>query len=186
MPGQYFDSETSLNYNYFRDYDPVTGRYVESDPIGLRGGINTYVYAGGTPTDTTDPKGDFGIVGALIGAGFELGVQAFKNYRDGCDLYDYRNYDWVDVGVSAAVGAFAPGFFRVGKTVARSGRAVVELESQRLRAQTLNRVLRLEQRIDKHNADIASAIATQAAFQLSKQVGKEIAASAQNNCGCRK
>ena len=40
-PGQYYDSETGLNSNYFRDYDPAIGRYVEGDSIGLPGGINT-------------------------------------------------------------------------------------------------------------------------------------------------
>jgi RHS repeat-associated protein len=57
LPGQYFDAETGLHYNYFRDYDPTTGRYVEFDPIGLRGGINGYTYAGGNPVSNYDPSG---------------------------------------------------------------------------------------------------------------------------------
>lgn len=49
FPGQYYDAESNLHYNTFRDYDPQTGRYVESDPIGLEGGINTYIYANASP-----------------------------------------------------------------------------------------------------------------------------------------
>ncbi len=57
FPGQFEDAETGLHYNYFRDYDPGTGRYVESDPIGLSGGPNGFVYAESKPQQLTDPLG---------------------------------------------------------------------------------------------------------------------------------
>jgi RHS repeat-associated protein len=57
FPGQIYDKETNNHYNYYRDYDPQTGRYVQSDPIGLLGGLNTYGYVGGNPVTRVDPLG---------------------------------------------------------------------------------------------------------------------------------
>ena len=62
-------------FNMARDYSPETGKYIESDPIGLDGGINTYLYANGAPTNYTDPTGEFSlsipvlVIGGLIIAG---------------------------------------------------------------------------------------------------------------------
>ena len=57
FPGQYLDAETGLHYNYFRDYEPAAGRYIESDPIGLRGGLSTFSYVDSGPLEYTDPTG---------------------------------------------------------------------------------------------------------------------------------
>lgn len=55
--GQYFDNESLLHYNYYRTYNPETGRYMQSDPIGLAAGANTYNYIGGNPLSGVDPLG---------------------------------------------------------------------------------------------------------------------------------
>jgi RHS repeat-associated protein len=59
LPGQQYDKETALHYNLRRDYDPVLGRYGQSDPMGLKAGLNTYAYVSGAPVRWTDPMGLF-------------------------------------------------------------------------------------------------------------------------------
>jgi RHS repeat-associated protein len=62
FPGQYYDAETGLNYNYMRDYDAAIGRYKQADPIGQLGGINPFLYAGSNPISWIDPFGLYQII----------------------------------------------------------------------------------------------------------------------------
>jgi RHS repeat-associated protein len=95
FPGQYWDDETGLHYNYFRDYDPVTGRYVESDPIGLLAGLNTYVFVGSNPLVDADPSGLF------IGSGLtKLLAYLLRQTADEAAL----SAKLLDVGVGAVAG----------------------------------------------------------------------------------
>jgi RHS repeat-associated protein len=57
FPGQYYDDESGINYNYFRDYRSDLGRYLEADPIGLYGGLNLYAYVHNQPVTLFDPDG---------------------------------------------------------------------------------------------------------------------------------
>jgi RHS repeat-associated protein len=82
FPGQQFDIDSRLYYNYFRDYDPRTGRYVQSDPIGLRGGSSTYAYVEGNPVNYADPRGLVKLYGNWCGPNWSGG---FKKSYDQMD-----------------------------------------------------------------------------------------------------
>ena len=70
FPGQYFDNESGLYYNYHRYYDPSTGRYLTPDPIGLTGGVNLFAYVDLNPVNLADP---FGLETKQLGFGFNAG-----------------------------------------------------------------------------------------------------------------
>ncbi|WP_343639633.1 RHS repeat-associated core domain-containing protein, partial [Roseateles sp.] len=120
FPGQYFDKESGLSYNYFRDYDGTTGRYVQTDPIGLGGGINTYAYANGNPLSFYDPYGLWGmddVYGAIYNwTGGREPSQELVNFSAG--LGDelllgqgqrIRNLVGVNGGINRCSGAYGAG-----------------------------------------------------------------------------
>ncbi len=88
FPGQLYDQETGLHYNYHRDYNPETGRYVQSDPIGLAGGMNTFGYAYQNPYGYVDPDGRLAwFVPLIVGVLFEgggLALEAYDNQNNTC------------------------------------------------------------------------------------------------------
>ena len=99
FPGQRYDSATGLYQNDQRDYDPKTGRYLQSDPIGLEGGINTYSYSANNPFSLIDPNGlnALVIVGGVRDGSFNI-FGHVANAVTNAGLYSYGNSN--DLGSS--------------------------------------------------------------------------------------
>ena len=125
--GQHTDHATGLIYLRARWYDPQTGAFVTSDPIGHASGeTNLYGYAGGDPVNATDPTGlcPWCVVGAVIVAkaaiavAIDLGTQAIANIVDGCG--PFQDINLTSLGISAALGVIVPGGGSGANAVRRS------------------------------------------------------------------
>jgi RHS repeat-associated protein len=114
----YHDAETNQRYAMYRDcYDPTLGRFCQSDPIGLRGGLNTYAYGRGAPTQFVDPTGTIIVNLGLAGIGglLDVGIQIRSGIGQGQSFAEaVSNINVTQVGISAAASGVGLGPVGVG------------------------------------------------------------------------
>ena len=121
FPGQHYDAESGLHYNLHRYYDPATGRYITSDPIGLAGGLNTFGYVGANPLNNGDPSGLLCGTGACAWAlytAFEIGMAIYDAY----DTADTITDNCASTGEKALAG----GLFVAGAILPGGGYGIID------------------------------------------------------------
>jgi RHS repeat-associated protein len=125
--GHEWDAATGLYSNRARWYDPVSGRFISQDPIGLEGGLNRYEYALGNPNSYTDPNGQFpwlllGLVAGGFIAGGVVGGSSIRN--DGVHLgWSLRG---AAIGAGLALGGYAMAGYGIGALSATAGRLIAQ------------------------------------------------------------
>ena len=81
FPGQWYQLEAGLHYNWHRHYDPTIGRYSQADPLGFVDGQSGYGYAKGQPIEYVDPDGRL-IFAIIVGAAIGLGLEFLANHLE--------------------------------------------------------------------------------------------------------
>ena len=134
--GQYYDADTGHHYNINRDYDPVTGRYTQSDPVGFKGGVNTYAYAEANPVMKKDAMGlwassKFTWIGALIGG---RRIHQIMNHRVFGHSWMSRIFDDMTVAVDTYKTGKNDSYFHAMSSIDRSVPNSVALANEHVRS----------------------------------------------------
>jgi hypothetical protein len=193
-----------IDYNYFRYYDPKTGRYIQADPRGILldfsepsrqvaaqmgmaipdlnhvDGLNhSYSYVNQNPLMYTDPTGESLLFGAGFGFVSDVALQLATNGGN------FSCIDWKSVAIATAVGAVSPTLIATTRTAYRSAKAGQELQRQLHFTKAASRRQKLRNRIHDRNKEFTSAVGTQAAWQTATFTAQNASGGGNDDCGCQ-